>query len=1132
MNFKKFFLLVFSLILLLLVGTTSQNAEAQEPTPEPPPDHPHPLIGLADLPYLPSSSSVEPLAQPASSNTINDIYTRFAFESFRDQDWEIYTALGDSSNQTRLTISPGVDMQPRLNRGSTQIVFASKRTGNYEIFRMNINGSGLTQLTYSPADDVYPIWSPDGSKIAFQSYRDGQAEIYTMDQNGGSLTRLTDLSSYDGEPYWSPDGSKIAFTSNRSGGYRIWVMNNDGSRPSQMSSQISSQNPVWSSGGNWIAYTADSDGDGWLEIWLMNSDGTGQQLLYRPPNQRDAISTGWSPAGGTDQEELLFTEIEWTYYQNQWYWIYSFIRSVFYDGNNFYPSTYGNIFGTTEINADWQSADIWPPETSVNPLPKYSRAAGFTVSWAGTDLGSYISMWFPQYRTDESGAWVDWGPGVELTQRTYSGTPGSRVYFRVRGEDAASNYEDWPSAWNGDTDTTLYSKQLAGLVVDQRGNQIPNVEVNTSPSALNNDLGGLNGQFVRFMAVPTTTLTISKTNYSIVPPTLLDLSSDRDEWWSLSPQDDVLINGGFETGQLLGWQMNPAGDIFQDPILKHSGKYAALLGRRYLAEIQKLWTTPPSLLFSGSQVIRDPAGNIYMVWSDGASIPGDLSPGVNDIFFSECPSGGSWTTPTIATPVHPGYSAGPKLALEENGTLHMIWYEQLYPNSLVMHATKPLQGAWSEAETVYTSAANLNEYSLAIDSQGGVHISWIQDKDGTYYIHKQPGGIWSVPQKINGSFDTKSLTVDSEDNVHLAWWGGDGIYYYVYLSSRTLTGSWSLPTIIATLNRTAGMGYEMNLLADSSGSLYVLWRVGYSVNLIEKKPGESWSLPVQIISSNDVIRTYDAYVNRASQLHVFWNVYGYTTSNYMIRFPNGVWSRPFSFLTQDILTYSSSLYSAGENQVDISWLAMAYQFPGSVNHISISYQTAQTPRLTQTISIPSTMVRPTLSLAYRVQADPGGGAFQIAINNSVVFTQTASTTAWQHYWADLSALAGTSPQLTFSVTNSSPSLLFEVQLDDISIGSWQTPVVLDVNPTSLRDWDDAHIKITGTNFIPTPIVKLGDTILPDVTWIDEDHLSAAVPTNFQCGKYDIWVINPGGYEAVLEQGLWLVCRRFLPTVTK
>src|SRR5215217_6088564 len=98
-----------------------------------------------------------------------------------------------------------------------KIAFQTFRDDDSEIYVMNTDGSDQTRLTFSSGFDTNPEFSPDGSKIAFSTNRDGNFEIYVMNADGTHQKRLTINSGGDGEPAWSPDGSRIAFTSTRDG---------------------------------------------------------------------------------------------------------------------------------------------------------------------------------------------------------------------------------------------------------------------------------------------------------------------------------------------------------------------------------------------------------------------------------------------------------------------------------------------------------------------------------------------------------------------------------------------------------------------------------------------------------------------------------------------------------------------------------------------------------------------------------------------------------------------------------------------------------------------------------------------------------------------------------------------------
>ena len=148
---------------------------------------------------------------------------------------------GDGSNRTRLTDSPGMDMQPDWSPDGSKIAFVSIRSGTNEIYIMDADGSNQTRITaptppHDPQRSTYwaqretPVWSPDGSKIVFTSVRDGnQADIYVMDADGSNEVRITTNPGSDSNPTWSPDGSKIAFESDRDQITAIYVMDADGS---------------------------------------------------------------------------------------------------------------------------------------------------------------------------------------------------------------------------------------------------------------------------------------------------------------------------------------------------------------------------------------------------------------------------------------------------------------------------------------------------------------------------------------------------------------------------------------------------------------------------------------------------------------------------------------------------------------------------------------------------------------------------------------------------------------------------------------------------------------------------------------------------------------------------------------
>jgi Tol biopolymer transport system component len=100
---------------------------------------------------------------------------------------------------------------PQLKNNST--LFLSFRDGNWEIYSADPKGIQIKNLTNNPMMDISPSWSPDGQEIAFSSNRFGNLEILIMKNNGTNIQRLTNNIFNDSFPVWFPDGKKISYCS-------------------------------------------------------------------------------------------------------------------------------------------------------------------------------------------------------------------------------------------------------------------------------------------------------------------------------------------------------------------------------------------------------------------------------------------------------------------------------------------------------------------------------------------------------------------------------------------------------------------------------------------------------------------------------------------------------------------------------------------------------------------------------------------------------------------------------------------------------------------------------------------------------------------------------------------------------
>ena len=141
------------------------------------------------------------------------------------------------------------------------------------------------------------------SKIVFVTDRDGpdpighlgRHEIYIMDPDGSDQTRLTDNDIIEDNPDLSPDGRRIVFNAQVDGGIDIFVMNTDGTGrmrlTNMMAQRFGAMRPAWSPDGNRIAFQSYVNAD----VYVINADGTGLTNLTNRPGPDGAPA--WSPDG-------------------------------------------------------------------------------------------------------------------------------------------------------------------------------------------------------------------------------------------------------------------------------------------------------------------------------------------------------------------------------------------------------------------------------------------------------------------------------------------------------------------------------------------------------------------------------------------------------------------------------------------------------------------------------------------------------------------------------------------------------------------------------------------------------------------------------------------------------------------
>jgi tricorn protease len=186
---------------------------------------------------------------------------------------DVWLADRDGSHPQRITVNPGVEINPMLSPDGKWIAFSGNYDGNDDVYIVSSAGGTPRRLTYHPAADMVRSW--DGNdKIVFSSGRQQwhflTQNLFEVDIHTGMEQILPMPEASQGSV--SPDGKYTAYTRSMDvnewasfrlyrGGdkLRIWIFNNQTQDIEEVPvANSNSLAPVWTNN-NAIYFLSDRD---------------------------------------------------------------------------------------------------------------------------------------------------------------------------------------------------------------------------------------------------------------------------------------------------------------------------------------------------------------------------------------------------------------------------------------------------------------------------------------------------------------------------------------------------------------------------------------------------------------------------------------------------------------------------------------------------------------------------------------------------------------------------------------------------------------------------------------------------------------------------------------------------------
>ena len=283
------------------------------------------------------------------------------------------------------------------------------------------------------------------------------------------------------------------------------------------------------------------------------------------------------------------------------------------------------------------------------------------------------------------------------------------------------------------------------------------------------------------------------------------------------------------------------------------------------------------------QIKADNVGNVYVVWSD-------ITPGNVEIYFKKSSNNGaSWTAVQRLT-WNAGNSYSPKLGLEDNGNIHVVWYDDSLGNKEIFHKRSTNKGtSWSVLKRLTWNSGISIRPDITSGSSNKIFIVWQDDLSGRNQIYfkksADSGSNWSAVSRLTWTSPdytyAPKITTDTNGNLHLTWlkgWHDEGWFvarsygYYKYSINDGTT--WSAPVYVM-----GDYTFNHEIVTDSNNAVHIIsykepfWDWSYLEIYYKRSTtgGATWPPVTRMTYSDGQSAQPSIAVDGNKVIHVVWN---------------------------------------------------------------------------------------------------------------------------------------------------------------------------------------------------------------------------------------------------------------------
>ena len=183
----------------------------------------------------------------------------------------------------------------RKGIGLTKIAFKVDTGDNSEIYIADFDGHNAHQVTSDNTIVAAPSWVTGRLALYYVSYKLGKPDIFYHNLTTGARSAFARYGGSNFSPAASPDGSKVAMILSKDGWVDLYVCNSDGTGLRRLTkSPQDESSPCWSPNGDWILFAGKS---GERRVLMKVSPNGGEPVRVGTAGVSSPSEPDWSPDG-------------------------------------------------------------------------------------------------------------------------------------------------------------------------------------------------------------------------------------------------------------------------------------------------------------------------------------------------------------------------------------------------------------------------------------------------------------------------------------------------------------------------------------------------------------------------------------------------------------------------------------------------------------------------------------------------------------------------------------------------------------------------------------------------------------------------------------------------------------------